>query len=96
MWVIAVRRLEETGDTLRQIANADHSLAQLRDQYQPDCWIITHGYDYVDDVRCWSSERPGAGSGSGAGPGPGPGGSLGRAADFNGPTHVEVEGAFHS
>jgi hypothetical protein len=29
------------------IANRYHSLANLRDTERPDCWIITHGYDYV-------------------------------------------------
>ncbi|MBK5258297.1 MAG: hypothetical protein JJE51_01770 [Thermoanaerobaculia bacterium] len=31
----------------RLIADAYHSLAHLRDVYRPDCWIVTHGYDYV-------------------------------------------------
>jgi len=29
------------------IANRYHSLADLRDTERPNCWIFTHGYDYV-------------------------------------------------
>src|SRR5262245_24606630 len=29
------------------IANRYHSLADLRDTERKNCWIITHGYDYV-------------------------------------------------
>lgn len=31
----------------RQIADAYHTIAELRNRYRPDCWIITHAYDYV-------------------------------------------------
>lgn len=40
-------RVEAMELQFRQIADAYHSLAHLRDAYRPDCWIVTHGYGYA-------------------------------------------------
>jgi hypothetical protein len=41
-------RVEAMDRQYRQIADAYHSLAHLRDAYRPDCWIVTHGYGYAN------------------------------------------------
>lgn len=41
-------RTDQVDRQFRQIADAYHSLAHLRDNQRPDCWFVTHGYDYVN------------------------------------------------
>jgi hypothetical protein len=39
-------REDQADRQFRQIADAYHSLAHLRDNTRTSCWVVTHGYDY--------------------------------------------------
>src|SRR5687767_7198342 len=45
-WQTAMRQTAVDAQ-FRQIAEAYHTIAELRNHYRPGAWIITHSYDYV-------------------------------------------------